>query len=175
MDIFEEYKRHLESFSDAENEEFYAQYIRYLKDLPDSERRQYYKIVVAEQGGDCVMLILWEPGGCTMPHSHRDSLVRIRVLLGELRQSHFSVGKKVYIEERVGEYLAGRELDEDSDVIHSMGNLSSTDWAVSLHFFSPKLEEVMVYDFGKNRKYVVRGDEDTHTVPKESEPIWEDD
>ncbi len=174
VEIFEGYIR-IFSALDAETKKLRVQYY-YDRTISEAGIRPYYKQPILETSDSSVFLFLWVPEGKTRPHSHSGSEARIHVLYGTLRHEHFAIWDEDY-ELIDGENYPslGRDadIDEPDNVVHRVLNPSLRWPALSLHLFVPPLNSMEVYEFAENKRWTVRGGEDTlGDPPCDAEPIW---
>jgi len=106
--------------------------------------KQYTRNLVCEVPGLFNLLILvWTPGKASPVHDHADSHCLMKVLQGELRETRFAIPSKPGMNKPLEETsMLGYGMDKVSYMsdelgLHSVGNPHPTDYAVSLHLYTP--------------------------------------
>ncbi len=103
--------------------------------------RKYDRHVLHENPKIEVAHLKWPPGAESRPHDHGKSYGKVKVLSGKIFEIVFDKKTKKFL--RRDCYIAGDVVVETPDTIHIMGNDSKTEFAETLHVYTPKL--VMKY------------------------------
>lgn len=83
-------------------------------------------------------LVTWPVGARSCAHDHGESRGVVRVIEGEINQKIFNKETKEFIEEQ--NLKAGDVFFETPDMIHVMGNSSTSVEAKTLHMYTPPLK-----------------------------------
>lgn len=178
-EIFRQYISAIEAMSEEEKRQYLDEIIEKCRKLQAVDGMSYRKIPIRETPDSTVMWVCWAPGASTRPHKHlepeavKGSEATICVVRGSLCQELFAIWSEDYEDLGGNTYQAGEKFVESPGSVHQVGNVSSGDWALSLHLFEPPLHGMEVYDFDIKFFWTVQGDE--YTVgepPPDALPIW---
>ncbi len=127
--------------------------------IPDPLPRDHYHRELLHRGEDYeVVLAVWPPGTRTLPHNHGtcSSHGMIRVLRGEIFNQIYkpATGDGLVFAERAV-YRGGDLIPVPEGLIHSMGNQSTQEMALSLHLYSPEIVNVTYWDPESLKKMAV--------------------
>lgn len=175
-DVFQLFIDYIEGLTEqGKNKYFFDWHIRSFERRSKELQRPYYKDMISETSDGCVVIIYWAPDGRTRPHSHGGSLAKIHVLRGGLAGEVFEIGEAPPVKtasRKIYSTHKDRDIIENPGVVHRICNVLLNDWSVSIHKFKRDFT-MEVYDFTRNLRWPIRGEEDTLGDPPENAiPIW---
>ncbi|MCB1052226.1 MAG: cysteine dioxygenase family protein [Acidobacteria bacterium] len=116
--------------------------------LPDPLPTRFYDRRVLFTRCDIeAVLATWPPGVFTLPHNHgiHPTFGVVKVLTGTIENRIFAPDQNRIRPAGISHFQAGDILKVPLKLIHAMGNPHS-EIAVSLHIYSPKIEQVSYWD-----------------------------
>ncbi len=120
-----------------------ATYIRY------SDQR-YCRNLVAHGAQFYALVLCWRPGQASPIHDHRDAVCGVRVVSGTATETRFrDLGNRL-VEDTVRCLRAGEVCGSFDDDIHQVRN-DGDENLVTLHVYSPFLDNINLYEIGRGR------------------------
>ncbi|RYZ79861.1 MAG: hypothetical protein EOP04_26955 [Proteobacteria bacterium] len=124
--------------------------------VPSITMDQPYGRHVLFQTDQCeVMLASWSKGAECAPHDHGFSKGLVWLVDGNFRETHYELGKNLSVLGKSILRKSGTILNVTPGDIHSMVAL---DGGISLHIYSPAIQDMKVFDPNLRRTLSVTGD-----------------
>ena len=125
------------------NPETLSDYIRF-----SSER--YSRNLLAHGPQFYALVMCWLPGQASPIHDHRDAACGVRVIEGTATETTYRRQGDRLIEDSVTTLVAGEVCGSFDDDIHEIRNNSDSN-LVTLHVYSPYLDNINLYDLSSGK------------------------
>lgn len=106
----------------------------------------YARRTVVRREGYEVLALTWLPGQRSLPHDHAGVACALRVVRGNLVETHYTKGNDGLVRQAGRkEYREGEVVVDEGGVIHTLENPSDRELLVTLHVYAPPLPEQRRY------------------------------
>ena len=123
---------------DGLNVESVADYIHF------SDER-YSRNLLAHGAQFYALVLCWKPGQASPIHDHKGASCGVRILQGTATETSFAWQGELLVPQRVSVMQAGEVCGSFDDDIHEIRN-NGSDNLVTLHVYSPYLDNINLYD-----------------------------
>jgi cysteine dioxygenase len=128
---------------DSLNADVLADYIHF------SDER-YSRNLVAHGPQFYALVLCWKPGQASPIHDHRGASCGVRVIQGTATETSFRWQGDTLVADRVTTMQAGEVCGSFDDDIHEIRNNGDDD-LVTLHVYSPYLDNINLYDLNSGQ------------------------